>query len=180
MSFPLESLSSEKIIEQILPIFNDACKDETPPIEPKFAQDLLILLIRYDNINGFVKEAYNPEMVPTISVCKLEQFLEETFRRCTNGTDATIAHLKLLNFFRHADLKHLENVKEKFYEEYEEQADTLLKYVLQYPENSTRIQYEEMMVKVQTLIISRHHLGCPKNHVVRRNLWKMDKSYRLI
>lgn len=170
MSFPLKSLSTKDITEQILPIFLDAYKDETPPMEPEFARDLLILLVRYDGINGFVKEAYNAHMVQAFSICKLEQFLEKCFERCTRGIDATLCHIRLLHYFRQAKLKHLSNVKKKFDKEHQQQANVLLQKILQYPETSNPCQLDEMIVQMLNLIISCHHLGSPKDHVVRKNI----------
>lgn len=151
------SLTSSNIIVEILPKFLQKYGNGPPPMEPKFARNLLLLLLRYNSL----------KLTSACSVSKLEEFLKQTVERCTNGVDATICHLRLIFHFRRANLMHLANVEEKYFKNHEKRANILLHSVLQYPQNCSEEQLEEMMLKLQIFIISNHHLGCPKDSLVR-------------
>lgn len=80
MSFLVSSFSPSYIIAEILPKFLEKFENGGVSIDPKLARDLLILLIRYDGVNVFLKEEVcNPTFASTISLCKVEQLLQKCF-----------------------------------------------------------------------------------------------------
>ncbi|XP_030379625.1 cilia- and flagella-associated protein 206 [Scaptodrosophila lebanonensis] len=154
------NMSYQKTIRNILQNILTRFKERDIEVDVNLVVFAVQLLAR-DMRLGITKCDLN-----NLTACTINRFIDDIISGYTDPKNTTMANLKMIWLMKTTREIKLSYVQEKYEQIFQQQLQLLIQDILQYPENCSKVQLDQLFAKMQVLIVVCYNLGCPKNHVL--------------